>query len=167
MASPLAKKDNTSPVNEYIEYSREPASHGSGTLVYLGPSEEKTTPSVMERDFCATMEIVNPDCYSSHAASSDICDALVAELGGYPDVLVPNSPRQVCYMQSDDDYDDYCCVSWSEPINGLTYGDLVPYASTILSTCTSNGISGVARNVGIAGACGLDVCLSDRGTGCT
>ena len=169
LASPLAGQNTTNvhTPNKYVELFREKVSNGS--LVYLGPPSGTQAPrleasKVEERASCGTSAA--PTCSTDHSARNDICDQLVTELGGDAQIAVGSSPRQICYEGSAAESNEYCCVSWSTVIPNLVKGDLAADANSILQSCTSNGISGQVDNVLVYQTCS-DVCLSNRGTGCT
>ncbi|KAF2149146.1 hypothetical protein K461DRAFT_57826 [Myriangium duriaei CBS 260.36] len=167
MASPMLEP--TSP--RMVELSREKIS--GGHLVYFGhPKRTNDIHEVEKRGWFGSTPkctvTATPSCDSKHhLARNAICDKLVTELWGDSGVVVPDSPRQICYLGEAIDKNAHCCVSWSKAVPNLTKGDLAVHANSILSTCTSNGISGRVANVlvGKSNTCAA-VCLSNRGTRC-
>ncbi|QIX02298.1 hypothetical protein AMS68_007815 [Peltaster fructicola] len=162
MASPLPDA-STGPKTGYIEHFREPGKFTNGSLIWFGPAANHTTRSLDERASCSIAGDA-PKCDSSHTARNNVCDSLITELNGDGATGVPTSPRQICYL-GDSESNEYCCVSWHNPVNGLTKGDLATPANTIMTQCTQNGISGKVNNIYLRGRC-TAVCLSNRGTGC-
>ncbi|CAJ2507896.1 Uu.00g090820.m01.CDS01 [Anthostomella pinea] len=164
MAHPFTERDNG-----FIELDRQPASHGSGHLVFLGSGENTKRMNMDERnpieERASCTNDPTPSCSGDHTARNDICDKLVTELFADPTISVGSSPRQICYEGDAAESNEYCCVSWHNVVDGLTKGDLAPIAQTIEQQCTQNGISGKTNNVWVFNTC-TSVCLSNRGTHC-
>lgn len=178
---------------QMVELHREPAQSKDGFIVYFGlPSEQhehehkpdhtkgpqntNTTTTHAAHQArgrctkspelqCGSKNLLG-HTYSAHSARNDICASLASELTSDASVGVPNSPRQICFEGQSAEKNQYCCVSWSTPITGLTKGDLLPAVNQISTTCTSNGISGLVRNNYLHNTCAT-ICLSNRGTHCS
>ncbi|KAJ9662725.1 hypothetical protein H2198_001173 [Neophaeococcomyces mojaviensis] len=152
--------------SSYVELGREKT--GSGSLIYLGPPEasrmvRRSRLGLEERGACPTESSII--CDTNHAASAPLCDQLVMELMSDSTDPIDIAPRQVCFLGASGGSNNYCCVSWSRAVSGLTKGDLANSALSLRQGCTTNGISGRATNTDLHGVCAT-VCVSNRGTGC-
>lgn len=175
MASPFAGSMNNDPTGSgFVELWRQPATKSSnssnGHLVFLGyptGANHSEAHKFEQRSSSSCSANNQPKCSDDHTARNDICESLVTELNGDATVSIPQSPRQICYEGGSAESNEYCCVSWGSPVNPLTKGDLSGYATTLVSTCTSNGVSGKFDNVPVGSSqkC-IEVCMSNRGTHC-
>ncbi|PKS08153.1 hypothetical protein jhhlp_005429 [Lomentospora prolificans] len=102
------------------------------------------------------------ECNGSNSPSVNSCRQLIGSLRTNSAITVGPSPRSICLNQNG----SQCCVSWSEVVSGLTQGDLIGAAETVLNQCVSaRNNSGLVRNVSLRGVCTTQ-CLSNRATGC-
>jgi len=170
-ATPLTVRDTavtSGPTIAYTELYREKASIEDGYLIYFGLNDNSTNTNYSEPDSLEKRAPCsrggNLGCSSDHTARNDVCDSLVQELQADYNVPVKESPRQICYL-GQSAKNSYCCVSWHNPVPGLTKGNLYDIAYNMFTHCTQNGISGKTNSVYVHGVC-TSVCLSDRGTHC-
>lgn len=138
MASPFTEPQHPTNIltrNNYVEHYREPVANG--TLVYLGHASDAangiptTLPRARKaeaRGSCATTTA--PTCSTKHMARSDTCAQLVKELQGNSQIVVPKSPRQICYEGAGGGFNEYCCVSWGTKVPNLVKSDLAGYVNT-------------------------------------
>lgn len=142
VASPLSTRSSNEELfaNDYLELWHEDAKYSDGKITYYGPSNSTlkaaravdSAPAMIEgRAGCTTT--ATPSCHTSHSARNDVCDQLVNELQGDSQVSVGQSPRQICYEGSSES-NEFCCVSWHNPVSGLVKGDLANYAYTSKSS---------------------------------
>jgi hypothetical protein len=138
----------------------------NGTLTIWGVSDGTTSKARSESPFadlqkrqCGSNDVT---CSGSHTADINSCFSLITNLENNPGTTLNESPRSICLTQNG----NQCCVSWANPVGGLTQGQLVSAATKIFDTCINDRISGLARNVNLNGVCTTE-CLSDRATGCS
>lgn len=144
VASPLSVRDANEELiaNDYLELWHEDAKFSTGTVTYYGPSNSTLKAvraidsEIKRRASCGTS--VAPTCHDSHSARNDVCDQLVTELQGDSQVSIPQAPRQICYEGSSES-NEYCCVSWHNPVPGLIKGDLANYAYNSRSSIPITG----------------------------
>lgn len=150
----------------YIELSRQNASNG--TLVWYGlleqtPAGDQEVHQLVERKTCKTGSQVV--CSTDHAASNDLCKSLFQELQLDHEKVLSDSPRQVCFLGDATEKNEFCCVSWSKAVPGLTKQDIWPAVQSIMAQCTTSGISGRNTTTQLQQTCAT-VCVSNRGTKC-
>lgn len=98
-----------------------------------------------------------PSCDTSYRARDDDCERLQDRLFEKREQNVPDGWQSYCYKGDVGE----CCVSWSDPVEGLKYGDLEDPSDEIRRRCASNGISGLIRGKYVTDVC-VHVCLSNR-----
>ncbi|KAJ7613212.1 hypothetical protein FB45DRAFT_759295 [Roridomyces roridus] len=103
----------------------------------------------------------NVTCSGSHTADRNACLQLVGSLSANSGQGVGVAPRSICQTVNG----NQCCVSWANPVSGLTQGQLVNSANDVLNDCSGNDISGLTRNTNLNGICTTQ-CLSNRPSGC-
>ncbi|KAJ6528447.1 hypothetical protein B0H19DRAFT_969072 [Mycena capillaripes] len=131
----------------------------NGTITFWGypdGASERAVGALEKR--CGTNDIT---CSGSHAADVNSCSQLISSLRNHAGQGVGTSPRSICISQNG----NQCCVSWANPVSGLTQNDLVNAAQKIFNDCGGNTKSGLSRNTNLNGVCTTE-CLSDRPTGC-
>ncbi|KAF7317784.1 hypothetical protein MKEN_00866200 [Mycena kentingensis (nom. inval.)] len=136
----------------------------TGTITIWGIPEDGTVvaardPEALEKRQCGTNNVT---CSGDHTADRNACNQLVSSLSANSGQGVGTSPRSICQTVNG----NQCCVSWANPVNGLTQGNLVPGAQAVLNGCGGNSISGLTRNTNLNGICTTQ-CLSNRATGCS
>ncbi|KAJ7609882.1 hypothetical protein FB45DRAFT_340093 [Roridomyces roridus] len=155
-----------SPVNngELVLLSTEETATGTITIWGIPDAdtsakrEAALTPTQQKRQ-CGSNNVT---CSGDHTADTNSCQQLINSLSSNSGQGVGTSPRSICQSVNG----NQCCVSWADPVSGLTQGDLVSAAQEVLDDCGGNSVSGLSRNTNLNGICTTQ-CLSNRADGCS
>ncbi|KAM0420471.1 hypothetical protein ACHAPT_011764 [Fusarium lateritium] len=110
---------------------------------------------VEKRDILEARSRWNWSTSRSHVASSFGAQVLAGYLGNLAWTIFPINPRSVCSSGA--------CLSWAKPIAGFTGYFAQQLVQDALSAADLNQFSVEAYG----GVNGIDICISNRATGCT
>ena len=96
-------------------------------------------------------------CSTDHEADSDSCRDLISRIGSTPFSITSHDTRSTCTGG--------CCISWSKDAD-FSSSDLANSASSCFNVCANTQVSCQTQNA-VLGDVTLDVCVSNRATGCT
>lgn len=100
---------------------------------------------------------VSPVCDDKNGGPNTLCLSLISYLSSFSSQTTPKGSKALCYTGAD----GKCCTKWNTNIKYLTYGDLVPNAQTMYSSCSgSSGNSGKMNGVRLHGTC-ANQCLNN------
>ncbi|EJD39747.1 hypothetical protein AURDEDRAFT_171196 [Auricularia subglabra TFB-10046 SS5] len=131
-----------------------------GTLTYYGRVAGAANVTSDVASVCSSGNLACTP-FGANAPDANTCATLIETLQDNPgQAVVPQPPLAICLLAG-----SRCCVSWRDPIPGLTRGHLVPSAKDILNSCVTRGFSGSISDTNLNGFCTTE-CLSNIADGC-